>query len=247
LRKYVVKMPKSGVGFQCLDEREVTLKGTLAKLGLRPLTKKAEREMHKRLGFALAKWDEPYVHTKVHEVVGSLKSHAKRLEKTAPVTAVAKGGICRNEDIDVTCQLAQSLGEEPTIGSLEAAYAYLADFGERAAVIANASRMAATRLQPIKGKGGGSAYVWYDEFTAVLLDLCKKNKIEPEARIDRTSGEPVGGLAKVASGFERLLPPNMRSSTPGAMVKRLQRSLGRLTNARPLRQQRRRIAKSEAN
>jgi hypothetical protein len=224
----MVKLPKSGISYQCLDERDATLIEIVASLGLKPLSKRAVRKIRDRVGFALANW-EPYTGTKVHEVIGSLNSHAKSLEKLASVAAVAKGGLCRAEDIDVACQLARSLAEEATIDSSKAAYAYLADFGERATVIANASRSAATGLQPIKGKGGGSPYVWYDEFTAVLLDVCKKNKIEPEARIDRTSGEPVGGLAKVGSGFEKLLPPNMRSRTPSAMVKRLQRSLGRLT------------------
>ena len=121
----------------------------------------------------------------------------------------------------------QALSEDFIIGSVAAAHVYLADFSDRATMVASACRSAAKKLQPVRGKGGGTPYLWYDEFVAVLLDICKANKLQPSARIDRASGEPVGDLAKVAAGFEGLLLPKMRSPTPEAMVKRLQRSLPR--------------------
>jgi hypothetical protein len=169
----------------------------MASLGLKPLSKKAERKLRDRLGFALAMWEEPYSAVEVKDIVSSLKSHAKRLDKFAPLAAVAKGGFSRSDEIEVACRLAQILSE-------------------------------AKRLQLTKGKSRRSPYDWYDEFAAVLLDVCKHNNIEPTVAIDRSSDEPVGGLAEVASGFERLLLPKMRSRTPSAMVKRLQRSLARL-------------------
>jgi len=141
---------------------------------------------------------------------------------------VAKGGFSRSQEIEVACRLAQILSEDSTVGSLAAAHAYLADFGDRAAMIASACRSAAKRLEPIKGKGGKHRYDWYDEFTAVLVEICKQNKIEPTVGLDRVTGEAVGVLSAVASAFERLLLPSMRSRTPSAMVKRLQRSLKRI-------------------
>ena len=225
----MAKLPRTGVGYQFLYERDCTLPQVMASLGLKPLSRKAERKIRDRLGFALAKWEEPYSPVEVKDIVSSLNSHAKRLDEFAPVAAVAKGGFNRRHEIEVACRLAQILSEDSTMGSLAAAHAYLADFGDRAALIVSACRSAAKRLQPIRGKGGGSPYVWYDEFTAVLLDICKENNLEPGVGIDRGSGEPVGGLAKVASGIERLLLPRLRSPTPEAMVKRLKRSLGRLS------------------
>ena len=160
---------------------------------------------------------------KSEDVVSSLNAHAERLDKLAPLAAVAKGGFCRIGDIAVTGQMVQVLREDPTIGSVEAAHTYLSAFCDRAQKIASACRLAATTLGSRKGKGGKARYHWYDEFTAVLVDICKQNKIEPNVGIDRVSGEPVGGLVKVASGFERLLLPGMRSRKPATMVKRLQR------------------------
>jgi hypothetical protein len=60
------------------------------------------------------------------------------------------------------------------------------------------------------------------------VEICKQNKIEPTVGIDGITGEPVGGLSVLASAFERLLLPKMRSRTASAMVKRLQRSLERI-------------------
>jgi hypothetical protein len=235
----MVKLPKSGAAYQSLFERDptrrepdVALPQIVASLGLKPLTANAERDIRDRLGFALGKWESPHATFDLADVISSLNAHAKALERFSAVAVLAKGGHLKGKDLErdmeVTCQLAQSLKEDPTLKNIAAAYAYLTDFGARAALIASAGRSAAKRLQAARGTGGGSPYVWYDGFTAVLLDLCKKNKIEPEARIERSSGEPVGGLAKMASAFERLLPPWMRSPTPEAMVKRLQRSLVRL-------------------
>jgi hypothetical protein len=238
----MVKLPKSGVAYQFLFERDPTRRGpdvTLAEivtsLGLKPLTPRAEREIRDRLGFAMGKWQSPRATFDLADVISSLNSHAKALDRSSAVAAIAKGGHLKGRylerDMEVCCQLAQSLKEDLGLEDITAAYAHLADFADRAAAIASAGRAAAKSLKGIRGTGGGSPYVWYDGFTAVLLELCKKNKIEPKAGIDRSSGEPVGGLAKMASAFERLLPPWMRSPTPEALVKRLGRSVGRLARS----------------
>jgi hypothetical protein len=224
----MAKLPRSGVGYQFLYEYDCTLPEVVASLGLKPLSKKAERKLRDRLGFALGKWEETYTAVEIEDVVSSLNAHAKRSDKLASLASIAKGGFCRSGDIAVTGQMVQVLREDTTIGSVEAAYAYLSEFYDRGRKIASACRAAASSLQSTKGKSGKARYLWYDEFTAVLVDICRQNKIEPNVGIDRISGEPFGGLSKVASGFERLLLPRMRSPTPAALVKRLQRSLKRV-------------------
>jgi hypothetical protein len=224
----MAKLPRTGVAYQCLDEREVTLAEIVASLGLKPFSKRAEREIRNRLGFALAKWDEPYTALQIKEVVGSLSAYAKRLDEIAPLGTITRPGFARKQDVAVGGQLVQILASNPAMGNVEAAHEYLRNFCERASMMASTCRAAARSLQARKGQGGKSSYGWHDEFTAVLLDICKQNKIEPTVAIDRISGEPVGTLPKIASAFERLLPPKMRSRKPATMVKRLQRSLNRL-------------------
>jgi hypothetical protein len=229
----MAKLPRSGVAYQFLYEYDCTLSEVMASLGLRPLSKKAERKLRDRLGFALAKWEEPYTAIEIKDVVSSLTAHAKRLDEITPLGAITRVGFGRGHEIAVSGQLVQFLASDPAIGSVEAAHAYLSEFCDKANTIASACLAAVSKLRSTKGKSGKSRYDWYDEFTAVLADICKQNKIEPSVGIDRISGEPRGSLFEIASAFERLLLPKMRSPTPAAMIKRLQRSLTRLEHRRP--------------
>jgi hypothetical protein len=224
----MARLPRSGVGYQCLYEWEGTLPEIMASLGLKPLSKGAERKIRNRLGFALSKWEEPYAATEVKDVVGSLKAHAKRLEQISSIGTITREGFARAHDLAVSGQVVQTLALNPNIGSAATAHVYLSDFCGRADTIASACRVAMSTLQSKKGKGGKIRYDWYDEFTAILVEICKQNKIEPTVGIDSITGEPVGGLSVLASAFERLLLPKMRSRTASAMVKRLQRSLERI-------------------
>jgi hypothetical protein len=238
----MVRIPKSGVTYQFpfeLDpgrrEPDVTLADIVKSLGLKPLTGKAEREIRRRLGFALGKWEAPRQTYDLDDVMSSMNSHAKTLEKFVAVCSISKGGHLEDRylerDMEVCFQLAQELRHTLALENNAAAHAYLADFADRGAALVSAARAAANRLKGIKGTPGGSAFGWYDEFTAVLLELCDQNEIEPKAAIDRYSGELIGGLAAVAEAFERLLHPLMRSPSKQAMVKRLQRSVRRLTRS----------------
>jgi hypothetical protein len=224
----MAKLPRTGVAYQILDEREISLADIIASLGLKPLSKKSEREIRDRLGFALATWDEPYTAVQIKDVAVLLKAHAKRLDQIASLGSILQSGLVREHDIAVSGNLIQVLASNPSIRSMEAAHAYLRNFCVDVSTMASSCRAAAANLQARKGKGGKSRYGWYDVFTAVLLNICKQNRIEPTIRIDRISDEAVGTLAKIAAAFERLLPPVMRSPKPATMVKRLQRSLGRL-------------------
>jgi hypothetical protein len=224
----MAKLPRTGVAYLCFDEREVTLTEIVASLGLKPLSKKAEREIRSRLGFALAMWDEPYTALQIKDVTASLEAQAKRLDQIASLGTITRPGFAREHDIAVGGQLIQILASDPPISSVEAAREYLRNFCDTASLIASSCRAAAANLQSRKGQGGKSRYGWYDEFTAVLLGICKQNKIEATVGIDPISDEAVGALAKIATAFERLLPLKMRSRKPATMVKRLQRSLSRL-------------------
>ena len=229
----MAKLPRTGVAYRSLDEHEVTLAEIVASLGLKRLNKRAEREIRDRLGFALATWDEPYSALQIKDVAGALKAHARRLDQIAPLGTITRPGLAREHDIAVGGCLVQTLASAPTIGSVEAAHDYLRSFSEKAHTIASCCRDAAANLQSRKGHAGKARYGWYDEFTAVILDICKQNKIKPTIGIDPISDEPVGTVPKIALAFERLMPPKMRSPKPAAMVKRLQRSLGRLQARAP--------------
>jgi hypothetical protein len=229
----MAKLPKSGIAYQFLDEREVTLAEIVVSLGLKSLSKKAEGEIRDRLGFALATWDEPYTALQTKDVAASLKARATELDHVASLGAITRMGFGREQDFAAGAQLVQSLVSNPEIGTVEAAHEYLRSFCDKAGIIASSCRAAAESLQSRRGRGGKSVSGWYDEFTAILLDICEKNRIEPTFWTDRISGEAAGNLPRIALAFERLLPPKMRSGKPATLVKRLGRSVARLEQQRP--------------
>ena len=91
----MAKLPRTGVAYQCLYERDTTLAKIVSSLDLKPLSKKAEREIRHRLGLALAKWEEPKMALQIKRVVGSLNAHAKRLDEMASLGTIMPYGMPR--------------------------------------------------------------------------------------------------------------------------------------------------------
>jgi hypothetical protein len=83
-------------------------------------------------------------------------------------------------------------------------------------------------LKEERGKSGRKKLSWYDDFTALLLKLAKLANVEPNLNKDRISGARGGWVFNAAQALEPLLYPLMRSETPEACGKRLERSLKRL-------------------
>jgi len=224
----MAKLPKTGVTYSSLYEKDCTLAEVIKNLGLKSLSRKAERQIRDRLGFALGTWEAPHPPFVIKDIVRLLNSYAKCLKALEKLGTIARAGFASEDEIVVGGELVQILASEPAIGSVNGAHAYLKDFSDRAGTLSSACRLAARNLQSKKGKSGKPRFNWYDDFTAVLLEICANNGIEPTVGVDDVSGAARGGLAQLASGFERLLPLEMRSPTPTVMVKRLQRSLKRL-------------------
>jgi hypothetical protein len=190
------KLPRKGVGYQCLSETEGSLSAIMAGLGLKPLSRKGERKIRERLGLALAHWEDPNAAVQIKVVARQLNGHAKRLDDVASIAKITRGGIVTSQALAVGTQLVERLAKEPAIGSAEA-HAYLDEFCVRAGVIATACRAAATALSLTKGRSGRAKYYWYEEFTSVLVEICDKNRIKPDLGTDRISGEPTGRLAMI--------------------------------------------------
>src|SRR5262245_26697841 len=157
----MAKLPRTGVAYQGLYEHECALSKVIENLGLKRLSKKAERQLRQRLGFAIAKWEEPYPAIEIDDVARLLKSRASSLDKVAQLGAVAKGGICRSDEIEAAVRVAQALSDIPSVSSRGSAYDYLEDFGDRALLIASACRAAAEKLQLAKGIGGRPLQHWH--------------------------------------------------------------------------------------
>jgi hypothetical protein len=69
---------------------------------------------------------------------------------------------------------------------------------------------------------------WYDDFTALLLDIANMAGVKPTMRKDRISGVRSGWLFEAAQALEPFLYPDMRSPSAEACGTRLERSMRRL-------------------
>ena len=120
---------------------------------------------------------------------------------------------------------------DPTVRS-QSAQELLRSFCAEADRIAHVCLVAAADLPQAPGKRGRWAHKWYDEFTALLLQIAEKAGLEPTLRKDRSTRVRSGWLLDAALAFETFLDPFMRSPSSEACGKRLERSLGRLPNAK---------------
>ena len=84
-------------------------------------------------------------------------------------------------------------------------------------------------LSSQRGQKGRQALEWYDEFVTLLLDIAKRDSVEPKMQKDRISGQRSGWLIDAAQALETFLYPQMRSQSLEACGKRLERSRKRLS------------------
>jgi hypothetical protein len=117
------------------------------------------------------------------------------------------------------------LAADPTISD---AQQLISTFQKDAGRVGHACLVAYADLTRPAPNDGRSPLLWYDEFTALLLRVAAKAGIEAalyKDRIDQTRG---GWLFDAAQAIEAFLDPFMRSPSPEACGKRLERSRKRL-------------------
>jgi hypothetical protein len=106
-----------------------------------------------------------------------------------------------------------------------------AEAGERCQIIQEASLAAFADLTGPSLKDGRDLLGWYDDFTEFLLEIAGKIGIKPALGKDRSTRDRNGWLFDAACALERFFPSCMRSQSPEARGKRLERSRKRLLNA----------------
>jgi hypothetical protein len=79
---------------------------------------------------------------------------------------------------------------------------------------------------------GRAPLLWYDEFTALLLDIAAKAGVEPTLSKDRNTSARTGWLFEAAQALEPFLLKFMRSPSAEACGKRLERSKKRLARVK---------------
>ena len=159
----------------------------------------------------------------------TFEAMGKELNKVAKILSGHETGLREVHDIEIVSQLAEILALDPEVGSRGQADKLIASFRGDAAKMAHACLVAARDLkQTVVGKSGRPQPDWYDEFTALLLEVAGTAGVKPRLGKDRISGARGGWLLDAAQALETFLDPQMRSPSAEACGKRLERSKTRL-------------------
>ena len=95
----MAKLPKTGVTYSSLYEKDCTLAEVIKNLGLKSLSRKAERQIRDRLGFALGTWEAPHPPFVIKDIVRLLNSYAKCLKALEKLGTIARAGFASEDEI----------------------------------------------------------------------------------------------------------------------------------------------------
>lgn len=189
---------------------------------------KTLNQLYSDFGVVIGKWLSEWGQPELLPIARRLASTARFLEQLAHGLAGFQTGMRQSEDIEFALLARQALALNPLVGDLSRADEKLTSFQQQCSEMAQVFWVAFRSLKEERGKSGRPKLNWYNDFTALLLRLAKLANIEPNLNKDRDTHVRGGWLFDAAQTLEYFLYPPMRSETPEACGKRLERSLGRL-------------------
>jgi hypothetical protein len=188
----------------------------------------AVHEIYLELGEIIGRRMSEQQRLEVSPVASALLSMAKNLSEVSMLLGGLETGIHSDLEIAVASRTAEYLAMDPTVRSLDKARDLVSAFQRDAARMAHVCMVARAGLPDQPGERGRRALNWYDDFTALLLEVADTAVVKPTLGKDRVSGTRSGWLFESAQAFESFLYPEMRSPSSEACGKRLERSLRRL-------------------
>jgi hypothetical protein len=177
-----------------------------------------------RLGSIYGQWSSEQYRLEIAPIAKQLMQTSKELDAVARLLHGHETGIRKATEIQFVSQLIAALELDPTIGSRQRAESLIASLRTDAAKVAHACWFAASELKTRVGKDGRPRLEWYDDFTALLVEIAAVAGVEPTLNKDRDSGAPYGWLLDAAQSLETFLDPQMRSPDERSCFKRLERA-----------------------
>jgi hypothetical protein len=223
------RLPVAGASIASPLQDEGELKRVLSDLGVdQVLSPTAVHELHLNLAAIIGQWMLEQQRLEVSSVAGSLLSTARSLNEASLILGGFETGFHSYLEITVASRIAQYLALLPGVNSLAEAQELISSFRQEAARIAHVCMVARADLPDRPEERGRRALRWYDDFTALLLDLANKAGVQPTLRKDRNTGVRSGWLFEAAQALEPFLYREMRSPSAEACGTRLDRSMRRL-------------------
>jgi hypothetical protein len=181
-------------------------------------------EFYGRLGRIIGLWSAEHDRLDIARLAKTFTAMAKELKKVAEILSGHETGLREIHDIAIVSQLAMMLALDPEVGSRQQADKLIASFRGDAAKLAHACLVSARDLKQQVGKSGRPRWDWYDDFTALVLEIAAKGGVEPQLGKDRITGAGYGWLLDAAQALEAFLDPQMGSPSAEACGKRLERA-----------------------
>jgi hypothetical protein len=197
----------------------------LAKLGPKAdLSKLDTKGFYGRLAAIIGQWSAEQDRLNISPLVKTFNAMGRDLERIAKILSAQEVGLQDLRDTEVVLHLGSILASDPEVGSRRQANKLIGSFRDDAATLAHACLITAQELRRQVGKSGRPRGDWYDDFTALLLEIAAAAGVEPSSGKDRVSGERVGWLVDAAQALETFVEPGMRSPSREACGKRLEHS-----------------------
>jgi hypothetical protein len=239
----MARLPKRGVSVASPSGNEADFKRVLVDLCPHYVfSDSTVQELYALLGRVVGRWWAEKARLEASSVANALAAISRNLEAVAKSLGGRETGVRHAIDVEIVEQIEIFLALDPTVGSLEGARVIMASLRQDAAKVAHASLVAASDLKNDVGKSGRPRLEWYDDFTALLFRIAELAGVEPTLGKDRISGKRTGWLFRAGQALEGFLlpeqlmpegfirPGEMRSETPEACWKRLQRSKKRIAS-----------------
>jgi hypothetical protein len=217
------RLPVRGASVLTPRLGEDKLKQALADLRVIAVYTDADvREIYFALAAVCGRWMAEEEAKQVDPVAKALLNTGRNLTEASRLLNGRAAGLHDSIEVEVTSQVFDAMTSDST--NTQDTQELLVAFQASAPAIAKACLAAYARLPKKGANDGPSPMLWYDDFTAILLGIAKKAGIKPNLNKDRISHQYGGWLFDAAQALEPFLDPDMRSETPGACGKRLERS-----------------------
>jgi hypothetical protein len=186
------------------------------------------QEIHLRIAQIIGLWFAEQEAKQASPVAKALLATGRNLLEASRVLSGHQTGIHTSVEIQATTEAVRLLALDPTIGSIDTAKTLVGNFHEQSAKIGHACLDGWADLAEEGGQKGRPALHWYDDFSRLLLEIAKRAGVKASIGRDRVTRERTGWLFEAARALEPFLARWMRSQSPEACGKRLERSMRRL-------------------
>jgi hypothetical protein len=228
------RLPITGASIATSALGEEELKRVLDGLGLSESFDDGEvHALYLKIAAVHGAWFSEQESREVKPVAKAVLTTAEALREAAKFLSGHETGFRTHVEVETTSAAARALACDPTVGSIAAGHEILGTFRKEAERIGHACMVAYAELTQKDDREDHKRLRWYDDFTALLLEVAQKAGANPSIGKDRITGFRTGWLFKAAQALEPFLDPVMRSPTPEACGKRLERSRTVLKRQKP--------------